>query len=213
MVAFPIHARHSQNSAGELESEANQLLPAPQRRHRVRVQGRLAVVRSVSTVNLRPSPSALTSPSGTSRSRTTAPTGPRFESGVAGSTVPPVRRRSLDDLGNEREQEFDVNETVVRDCQLRGYGIGGAGNIRRPTEAYGSRKANVSSSAFTKFSSSNPSTTPSGPDKTLWRLRDFLKRTRNYKDKGTRPDSTHVTFVSCPASQAQLQLEDNKRSI
>jgi hypothetical protein len=47
------------------------------------------------------------------------------------------RRRSLDDISagfggeRERETEEEVREVVVRDRQLRGYGIGGAGNIRQ----------------------------------------------------------------------------------
>lgn len=114
----------------EMDPETNQLLPARKRQqHRVRVQGRLAVVRSVSTVNLRPAASVLPSPVAAGG---TTPTTPRFESGVAGSTVPPVnvrRRRSLDDASSDTEEEHDVKETAVRDRQFRGYGIGGAGNI------------------------------------------------------------------------------------
>ncbi|TDZ14665.1 hypothetical protein Cob_v012427 [Colletotrichum orbiculare MAFF 240422] len=137
-MSFPSQHRYSHDDTGEPDPERNQLIPARKRNHRVRVQGRLAVVRSVSTVNLRPAASALPSPVGANTSgTTTAPAAPKFESGVAGSTVPPARRRkSLDDGGGhvDAEGEHDVEATAVRDRQFRGYGIGGAGNIRRPTE-------------------------------------------------------------------------------
>jgi hypothetical protein len=113
----------------ELDSETGQLLPARRRRHHVRVQGRLAVVRSISTANLR-SPTAARSPSGTS-----SPSTPRFETALAGSTVLAAaaarrpRRRSLDDGSCSDTEEDDERETKVRDRQLRGYGIGGVGNI------------------------------------------------------------------------------------
>lgn len=131
MLPFSNQRRYSQDDSGEIDPESNQLIPTRKRRHRVRVQGRLAVVRSVSTVNLRPAasvPPALPSPVGTSG--TTTPATPKFESGVAGSTVAPVRRRrSFDDGSSGTEEEDDVKETAVRDRQFRGYGIGGAGNI------------------------------------------------------------------------------------
>lgn len=74
------------------DPDTSRLLPARKRRqHRVRVQGRLAVVRSVSTADLK-----------------------------AGDGEAAPGRRSAD----------DERETAVRDRQLRGYGIGGAGNIR-----------------------------------------------------------------------------------
>ncbi|KAF9874316.1 hypothetical protein CkaCkLH20_08299 [Colletotrichum karsti] len=121
-LANQLQLRRSQDDAAEPDPETNHLIPAPRKRqHRVRVQGRLAVVRSVSTVNLRPAASVLPSPVRSSGTTTTTPATPRFESGVAGSTVPPVRRRrSLDDADSETEEEHDVKETAVRDRQFRG---------------------------------------------------------------------------------------------
>jgi len=49
-------------------------------------------------------------------------TTPRFETGVGGST-----RRSVEE-SSEEDEERDV---AVRDRQLRGYGIGGVGNISK----------------------------------------------------------------------------------
>ncbi|KAK6952608.1 hypothetical protein Daesc_004898 [Daldinia eschscholtzii] len=92
----------------DLDPETSRLLPAQERpQHCVRVQGRLAPVRSVSVANPR------------SRSQT------RFDAAVSGTPARPQRRRSSDDLS--REVGSDIRE---RDAQLRGYGIGGRGNIR-----------------------------------------------------------------------------------
>ncbi|KAK1593499.1 uncharacterized protein LY79DRAFT_669313 [Colletotrichum navitas] len=133
MLPFSNQRRRSQDDAGEPDPEADHLIPTRKRRHRVRVQGRLAVVRSVSTANLRPATSvapALPSPVAAAASGTTTPATPRFESGVAGTTDAPLRRRkSLDDASSDCTEEDDAKETAVRDRQLRGYGIGGAGNI------------------------------------------------------------------------------------
>ncbi|OLN85844.1 hypothetical protein CCHL11_09918 [Colletotrichum chlorophyti] len=177
--------RHSQDETRQTDPETNQLIPTRKRRHRVRVQGRLAVVRSVSTANLRPAasvPPVLPSPVDTSG--TTTPATPKFESGVAGVTVAPVRRRkSLDDASNNTEEE-DVTETVVRDRQFRGYGIGGAGNIRRPTEVYGSAK----SGSLSRFSIFQPSVSSDEFDKRPWSLKDLklFGRTADRKGKGVQ---------------------------
>lgn len=91
-----------------LDPETSRLLPAKERpQHCVRVQGRLAPVRSVSVANLR------------STSQT------RFDTAVSGTPARPRRPRSSDDLNHEVGSE--IRE---RDSQLRGYGIGGRGNIR-----------------------------------------------------------------------------------
>ncbi|GKT82211.1 UDP-glucuronosyl/UDP-glucosyltransferase [Colletotrichum tofieldiae] len=121
MLPFSNQRRHSQDHAGEPDPESSQLIPTRKRRHRVRVQGRLAVVRSVSTVNLRPAASvAPTLPSPVAASGTTTPATPKFESGVAGSTGTPVRRRkSLDEASSDTEED-DAKETAVRDRQFRG---------------------------------------------------------------------------------------------
>lgn len=133
----------------ELDPDTSRLLaPAPTRRrqhhHHVRVQGRLALVRSVSSANLH-SP---VNPGGSTSPGSAVPPVPRFDLAV-GSTVKlrkagnskgrtQGRRLSLDDGGVRDRPDSDTEtdgerqrETVVRDRQLRGYGIGGAGNIRR----------------------------------------------------------------------------------
>ncbi|KAI0845358.1 hypothetical protein F5Y00DRAFT_169669 [Daldinia vernicosa] len=107
-------------SLSDLDPETSRLLPAKERpQHCVRVQGRLAPVRSVSVANLR------------STSQT------RFDTAVSGTPTPtrPRRRRSSDDL-DKNETGSEIRE---RDSQLRGYGIGGRGNIRRPTEVIGTQ--------------------------------------------------------------------------
>jgi hypothetical protein len=130
-----------------LDPETSRLLPPPaaarRKRHHVRVQGKLAVVRSVSTVNLR---AAATTGS--------IPPVPRYESAVGSVVGAPhrrgkgrarasVQRRSLDETArgvaqdsetdtetDEEDVEEERREVKKRDGQLRGYGIGGAGNIR-----------------------------------------------------------------------------------
>ncbi|KAI0098457.1 hypothetical protein F4814DRAFT_453538 [Daldinia grandis] len=92
----------------DLNPDTSRLLPAKERpQHCVRVQGRLTPVRSVSVANLR-------SPSQT-----------RFDTAVSGPPARPRRRRSSDDVNREMG-----GESRERDAQLRGYGIGGRGNIR-----------------------------------------------------------------------------------
>ncbi|KAI0121696.1 hypothetical protein BJ170DRAFT_133323 [Xylariales sp. AK1849] len=95
------------------DPDMDRLLPRRRRQPQVRIQGRLAAVKSVSVVNLR---LAVQSTS----QRNIA----RLDAGV-GSTS--RRRRSLDD-GSEVEE--DTEDVEDRDTRLRGYGIGGAGNIR-----------------------------------------------------------------------------------
>ena len=107
----------------ELHPETSRLIPARKKRHHVRVQGRLALVRSVSTADL--------------GSASAPPRDSRFESAV-GSVVSPRRsrrhsldgRRHMSNSDSSSETEDDEKETVLRDRQLRGYGIGGFGNIR-----------------------------------------------------------------------------------
>ncbi|GKT56118.1 UDP-glucuronosyl/UDP-glucosyltransferase [Colletotrichum tofieldiae] len=199
MLPFSNQRRHSQDHAGEPDPESSQLIPTRKRRHRVRVQGRLAVVRSVSTVNLRPAASvAPTLPSPVAASGTTTLATPKFESGVAGSTGTPVRRRkSLDEASSDTEED-DAKETAVRDRQFRGYGIGGAGNISgfflswrrttltipgtgRPTEVYGSTKSSSSSSRFAMF---HPSGSSDETDKRQWSFKELFARNGERKGKG-----------------------------
>ncbi|KAI6088309.1 hypothetical protein F4821DRAFT_234254 [Hypoxylon rubiginosum] len=79
----------------------------------------------------------------------------------------------------------DEEEVRERDTQLRGYGIGGAGNIRRATDVIGTSSRTSSLSLSSLFSSSG-STTPSspGPDR-RWRISGLLDRIeeRRARDK------------------------------
>ncbi|UQC81532.1 uncharacterized protein CLUP02_07018 [Colletotrichum lupini] len=113
MLPFSNQHRYSQDDAGEPDPESDQLIPTKKRRHRVRVQGRLAVVRSVSTANLRPTPSVAPElPSPVVGNGSGGPASAKFESGVAGSTVAPVRRRkSLDNASSDTEED-DAKETA-----------------------------------------------------------------------------------------------------
>ncbi|RYP52687.1 hypothetical protein DL768_002194 [Monosporascus sp. mg162] len=170
-----------------LDHDTGMLLPRKARQHRVRVQGKVALVRSVSVADLKfsghPSPRSLH--------------GVQFDSGVGGSAP---RRRSLDD-GSEADE--DVSE---RDTQFRGYGIGGAGNIRkltpsgydvmialenntaigRPTEVMGASSRQSPSLSTILPSSLSPTTTPPGfiVEKKRWKIRDFLNRVSDRKVKG-----------------------------
>lgn len=69
---------------------------------------------------------------------------PRYDPGVGASTTRLDRRLSRrqsydgsatpgpdNDIDDVAKTEAEVRETIVRDRQLRGYGIGGAGNIRK----------------------------------------------------------------------------------
>ena len=156
--------RHSDDISIELaalDHDTSRLIqpsnPRRVKRHHVRVQGKLVVVRSISTANLHAPIGTPTTQSpalpaglgmGVGLARTASGERQLFESAVGGSTLSPGmrsrkgrrgqrgRRRSLDDDGavgsddTETETEEEVRETVRRDRQLRGYGIGGAGNIR-----------------------------------------------------------------------------------
>ncbi|KAI1180973.1 hypothetical protein F4777DRAFT_181333 [Nemania sp. FL0916] len=105
------------------DPESSGLLPRRQRQHRVRIQGRLAIVRSVSVANLRQAKNS----SATVQADINNEDAP-------GSAID--QRGSYD--GSETEDEDDHTDVVDRDAQFRGYGIGGAGNIRRPTDVIGS---------------------------------------------------------------------------
>lgn len=109
ILPFPGAAYRSKDDSDipldALDHETSQLIPIKKRTHRVWVQGQLVDVRTVSTAT---------------RQKST----PRYDRGVSGSR----RRRSLDDAANFDYEED--KETAVRTKQLRGYGIGGVGNIR-----------------------------------------------------------------------------------
>ncbi|KAG7111454.1 hypothetical protein HYQ44_009649 [Verticillium longisporum] len=136
-----------------LDPETSQLLPARKRRHRVRIQGKLALVRSISTANL----------SGKAAAQA---------SGRAGGSLEGKRSGEDEELSQTSDTEEEAREVAVRDQQLRGYGIGGAGNIRRPTEVYGLSRPSEGSST-------------SGADRGLRNLRHLIGRMGDLKNRGS----------------------------
>ncbi|CAK7232302.1 hypothetical protein SBRCBS47491_008222 [Sporothrix bragantina] len=171
---MPSYAYNDPDAAGRL------LTPAKRKRHQVRIQGRLVLVRSVSAVNLAsplsstsavpPLPSTLRDDPGvgnytvssagqqkkrhntrwTMKPTATAARRQSYAGPEAGPEMgPPSTEDGFflggDDNGEDNDHDGAVNasasdteedehETALRDRQRRGYGIGGAGNIRRPTE-------------------------------------------------------------------------------
>ncbi|KAK1753720.1 hypothetical protein QBC47DRAFT_462481 [Echria macrotheca] len=187
-----------------IDPDTSRLLPVRRKRHHVRIQGKLVMVRSVSTANLRPSQSTTRlplpplpgsgSPTG-DRPMSMAGGGRVLESAV-GTVVTPrrtgrrSRRRSLDDgaveEGSETETEEEAREVIIRDRQLRGYGIGGAGNIRRATDVANFATRRPGQSMFFSVLPSSAPTTPTSadaPDRKRWNIREMLglsdKRGRN----------------------------------
>lgn len=156
------------------DPDAGRLLAPPattkRKRHQVRIQGRLVLVRSVSAVHLAApvvTPTSTDIPHLPTAGRTSPPT--RHDPGVGQvvnsskqqqhrrqrrqSTVPTARRKSYGSRGDTAdlffedgmmhdgavdttasETEEDEQETALRDRQRRGYGIGGAGNIRESSQ-------------------------------------------------------------------------------
>ncbi|OTB00771.1 hypothetical protein M426DRAFT_324012 [Hypoxylon sp. CI-4A] len=166
----------------DLDPETSRLLssPPPRKRalHRVRVQGRLAAVRSVSVADSR------SASCGAPETRFDAAAG-AVGGGNGGGGGRRRRRRSEDDLidgdGGEGEvvdDDDDDGETEERDAQMRGYGIGGRGNIRRPTEVIGtSSKSSLSISSLFSSSSLAPPRSPSGPGQDKrWSIAGLLNR-------------------------------------
>ncbi|KAI0381165.1 hypothetical protein F5Y04DRAFT_255937 [Hypomontagnella monticulosa] len=195
------NASDSDIALAALDPETSRLLPQQQRKpHRVRVQGRLAPVRSVSVANLR------------------AGAGAGYDEAVGGGAL--VRRRSCGGgSGNGRnrgvvrhgdgenrsrnrgengrgkgdedrdewvsdDDEEEEEESNERDTQLRGYGIGGRGNIRRPTEVMGAASSRTSLSLSSIFSS--PSRSGPGPGSAVdkkFSLAGLLNRIEERKGK------------------------------
>ncbi|KAK3319863.1 hypothetical protein B0T19DRAFT_273628, partial [Cercophora scortea] len=187
---------------GDLDPETSRLLPVRQKRHHVRVQGKLVLVRSISTANLRPPvttrPTTSALPPLDRTTSTSADRVSRYETAVGSGVAnrrPRGRRRSLDldgsardDGESETETEEEVRETGIRDRQLRGYGIGGAGNIRRPTEVihFPARRTGASMMLFSSVMPSSPTspTSPTTPDKKRWNIREILGLPGDPKAKG-----------------------------
>ncbi|KAK4171994.1 hypothetical protein QBC36DRAFT_338859 [Triangularia setosa] len=114
-----------------VEPDTSRLLPPPRAEfkrveHHVRVQGKLVLVKSISTADLPNTPPLST---GLTSSRSTTPVGYEFALGGHLQAEVEKRGRSMDDPETVHEKLG-----AIRDRQWRGYGIGGAGNIRRPTD-------------------------------------------------------------------------------
>ncbi|KAI1751069.1 hypothetical protein F4782DRAFT_202380 [Xylaria castorea] len=157
----------------ESDPEMNRLLPRRQRRHRVRIQGRLAIVRTVSVANLR-------------REKNGSPTAFIDMNREVARELPARRRSSYD--GDETE-----DDVVEHDTQFRAYGIGGAGNIRRPTDVTSSASPSLLSLIHI---SSSPPTTPLNtmrPDRSRWRMASILHSLRDYKRKSSLPTFTTLS--------------------
>ena len=144
-------------SVSDLDPETDRLLPTRrlrrQRQHRVRIQGRVALVRAVSVADLRQananaSANANYNPNANAKGknragslRTDAHTRTRTHTHThAGKgtrtnrgDVPFVVVAGTDDCyDHDEDEDGDDDDRVVEACDsgFRGYGIGGAGNIR-----------------------------------------------------------------------------------
>lgn len=141
----------------DLDPETSRLIQPKRRTHRVWVQGRLAAVRTVSN-KLR-----------------------RKGSGVGKDAVDPdlvsgkvSSRRSLEEDLEQVDEEAE-HETERRARQLRGYGIGGIGNIRRPTDViYGPNRPAAFAISQPELGFETPPTSPLDEQQQKWNLRDFL---------------------------------------
>ncbi|KAI0411637.1 hypothetical protein F5X98DRAFT_43853 [Xylaria grammica] len=159
------------------DPETTRLLPRRQCRRRVRIQGQLAIVRTVSVSNLQQAKNG----NGTGRLSTD-------HKDVRGS---PLRRQDSYD-GSEAEDEEDGDDVAKRDAQFRGYGIGGAGNIRRPIDVVGaptSTSPSLLSLIHPSPLSPAPSLSTTKPSKLRSRIASLLCNLRGYKrSKGSARD-------------------------
>ncbi|KAI1428971.1 hypothetical protein F5Y12DRAFT_585399 [Xylaria sp. FL1777] len=155
-----------------LDPETNKLLPRRQRPRRVRIQGRLAIVRTVSVANL------VQAKSWASTTRT--------DVNREHLRNTPIRRQGSYDgseIEDEDKDDYD-DDTVEGDAEFRGYGIGGAGNIRRPTDVMGaSSSASTSLLSLIHTPSHSPAITlkPTKPGKLRLRVAGLLHNLRGYK--------------------------------
>ncbi|KAI1117747.1 hypothetical protein F5Y14DRAFT_401731 [Nemania sp. NC0429] len=134
------------------DPEIDLLLPRRQRRHRVRIQGRLAIVRTVSVANP-----------------------PRAKSGISTTA-------HRDEVGCG-----DEDYVAQHDEQFRGYGIGGAGNIRRPTDVMGAPpSASPSLLSLPFYTPTCMPRDPTKPDKWRWRIASLLRSLGSHQRRSSR---------------------------
>lgn len=141
-VSFPNRSSDIDIPLYDLDPDTSQLLRPPpafarHQHHRVRVQGHLALVRSVSAANLRHSyvegherlEAAVGSALGRRKGRTKWARKRRLS--LDGG---PGEDQTAEETDEEETEEWHDSvrqrETIARDGQLRSYGIGGWGNIR-----------------------------------------------------------------------------------
>ncbi|KAI0431293.1 hypothetical protein F5Y09DRAFT_200546 [Xylaria sp. FL1042] len=167
-IAGHIHSRTSTLNdktlpVVELDSDTSQLLPRRERPRRVRIQGRLVMVRSVSVANI----------------------------GQAKSGTPTARTdmsRENSEIEDEDRDDDEDDDVVEGDMQFRGYGIGGAGNIRRPTDVMGASSSASASLLSLVHTSHSPitsqNTTKSG--KLRLRMTELIHSIKGYaSNKGS----------------------------
>ena len=120
------------DSLDESQRDTTQLIPTTKHEHHVWVQGRLAKVRTVSTANLRAHRSLTVSSPG----KVDGSTNIELAVGSTSTSSKHRRRRSsMCDLpyrntSKPLQQEHGDFQNRPANRSLRGYGIGGAGNIR-----------------------------------------------------------------------------------
>ncbi|KAK5625600.1 hypothetical protein RRF57_001316 [Xylaria bambusicola] len=121
-----------------LDREASRSLPRQQRPRRVRIQGRVAVVQTVSVT----------------KSRKTKNGARITHTNVSYSYVRVLQRgRKGSYDGNVQDEGDNIGGySIEGDRQFHGYGIGGAGNIRRPTDIIGTSSRSTTSTMNTKLS-------------------------------------------------------------
>ncbi|KAK8131076.1 hypothetical protein PG984_007514 [Apiospora sp. TS-2023a] len=162
--------------------------------HRVRVQGQLAFVSRISVVSPQgalpnqeiygehaPLPAARSDKElgggGSSRSNQSGPGNQsRTKKTMHWSSSVAVRRngRSLTGVAEDDEEDVMVWE---QDTQLRGYGIGGAGNIRRSTDVIGTSTRSALKNTLFASSSAHKS------DWRRWNVGDYIDQLNDRKGR------------------------------
>ncbi|KAH8175244.1 hypothetical protein LIA77_03662 [Sarocladium implicatum] len=131
------HSASNSVALSQLDHDTSRLVPEQKQRHHVWIQGKLTPVRSVSGSHL-----SLSAADGAGTVRTKKRETMR-------DLETPRRRRSMGDNEWPDDEDEDCKDNARgatrQNTQLRGYGIGGAGNIRRPTDViHGPTKQNES---------------------------------------------------------------------